>query len=600
MAARTAGFAIVLLSAFTAAALAQKGGAVGHAAPPVALEASVLTSMPVKELAIFKDGHAFVLHESELPTDGTGDVVLDTLPTPVIGTFWAYSADPAAKLAAVVAGQRPVKSERTALNIRELLDANPGAEVIITEEDGRSYGATVLGIPKPGPVAEAPAPGATPAGPTPAPPAPNAGQPGTIVLLQMQEGVKALPLERIREVTFRTIARRALPVEESRRLLTLKLAWDGQPGPRARVGMVYLQNGVRWIPSYRVDIDGAGQARIRLQATLVNELADLNDVTASLVIGVPSFQFEDQIDPIALQAAAARLAPELPQVQRLRYAFDNAIQTQVAQPGWYEPASGSPVDADETDYAQGSRHEDLFVFRVEHLTLRKGERMVVSVAEFTLPYEDVFVLDMPFAPPPEIERNCSHEQLRELARLMRAPQVRHRLRLQNSGPYPLTTAPAIILREGQLLAQSLMTYTARGGRSDLDLTTAVDVPVSKSEVETKRAPDAMKWNGETYGRADLAGTIRLTNRRAQPVRLEVTRHLLGAADTADHDGRIEAANALEDSRGYTGGEYPGWWYWYNWPYWWHRFNGVGRVTWQFTLEPEKDIELHYTWHYYWR
>lgn len=600
MAARTTGFAIVLLSAFTAAALAQKGGPVARAAPPPALEASVLTSMPVKELAVFKDGHAFVLHESELPTDGAGDVVLDTLPTPVIGTFWAYSADPAVKLAAVVAGQRPVKAERTALNIRELLDANPGAEVIITEEDGRSYGATVLGIPKPSPVAEAPDPEATPAGPTPAPAAANAGQPGNIVLLQMQEGVKALPLERIREVTFRKDARRALPVEESRRLLTLKLAWDGQPGPRARVGMVYLQRGVRWIPSYRVDIDGAGQARIRLQATLVNELADLNDVTASLVIGVPSFQLADQVDPVALQAAAARLAPELPQAQRLRYAFENAIQTQVAQPGWYGPASGTPVDADETDYAQGSRHEDLFVFRVEHLTLRKGERMVVPVAEFTLPYEDVFVLDMPFAPPPEIERNCNHEQLRELARLMRAPQVRHRLRLRNSGPYPLTTAPAIILLDGQLLAQSLMTYTARGSRSDLDLTTAVDVPVSKSEVETKRTPDAMKWNGEMYGRADLAGTIRLTNRRAQPVRLEVTRHLLGAADTADHDGRIEAANALEDSRGYTGNEYPGWWYWYNWPYWWHRFNGIGRITWQFTLEPEKDIELHYTWYYYWR
>ena len=41
---------------------------------------------------------------------------------------------------------------------------------------------------------------------------------------------------------------------------------------RAKVGMVYLQRGVRWIPDYRVDIDGAGHARPlpRLQAARVS------------------------------------------------------------------------------------------------------------------------------------------------------------------------------------------------------------------------------------------------------------------------------------------------------------------------------------------
>ena len=33
-------------------------------------------SMPVKEITIFKDGHAFVLHEGEMPTDA--DLTFDT------------------------------------------------------------------------------------------------------------------------------------------------------------------------------------------------------------------------------------------------------------------------------------------------------------------------------------------------------------------------------------------------------------------------------------------------------------------------------------------------------------------------------------------
>src|SRR3982751_3558206 len=81
---------------------------------------SALAKMPVKEITVFKDGHAFVLHEGKMPTDAAGTVLMDHLPTPVIGTFWPYSADKNAKLAMVTAGRRVVSVERTALALREL------------------------------------------------------------------------------------------------------------------------------------------------------------------------------------------------------------------------------------------------------------------------------------------------------------------------------------------------------------------------------------------------------------------------------------------------------------------------------------------------
>ena len=90
--------------------------------------------MPVKEVTIFKDGHAFVLHEGSLATDAAGNVLMDYLPSPVLGTFWPYSSSTDAKLVGVVAGQRRVLVEQTALSLAELLEGNPGAEVIITEK----------------------------------------------------------------------------------------------------------------------------------------------------------------------------------------------------------------------------------------------------------------------------------------------------------------------------------------------------------------------------------------------------------------------------------------------------------------------------------
>src|ERR1035437_5588433 len=100
---------------------------------------STFGKLPIKEITVFKDGHAFVAHEGEMPTDEHGNVVMDYLPAPVIGTFWPYSAEKRAKLTSVVASQKRVLVERTALSVRELLEANIGAEAIITESGTNRY-----------------------------------------------------------------------------------------------------------------------------------------------------------------------------------------------------------------------------------------------------------------------------------------------------------------------------------------------------------------------------------------------------------------------------------------------------------------------------
>ncbi len=118
----------VALAACLAGAAAEAGSAVSSKA---------LARMPVKEVTVFKDGHAFVLHAGRMATDEAGNVVLDQLPSPVIGTFWPYVADRRAKLTSVTASQREVLVERTALDLRQLIEGNAGASVVVTETQGR-------------------------------------------------------------------------------------------------------------------------------------------------------------------------------------------------------------------------------------------------------------------------------------------------------------------------------------------------------------------------------------------------------------------------------------------------------------------------------
>src|SRR5437660_20086 len=99
---------------------------------------TTFAQLPIKELTVFKDGHAFVAHEGRLPTDDQGNVKMDYLPSPVIGTFWPYAAEPQARLGSVISSRKRLLVERTSLTMRELLEANIGASVVIAE-GGTNY-----------------------------------------------------------------------------------------------------------------------------------------------------------------------------------------------------------------------------------------------------------------------------------------------------------------------------------------------------------------------------------------------------------------------------------------------------------------------------
>ena len=536
---------------------------------------AALARMPVKEVTVFKDGHAFVLHEGTLPTDAAGNVLMDYLPSPVLGTFWPYSSNTDVKLAGVVAGQRRVLVEQTALSLAELLDANAGAEVIITEKtislnrEPVRYAATIVGIPERSSdeLATTGLPNA----------APRTPEKGSIILVQTGDGVKAVHVENIQDVTFKTPHKSKLSHEEFRNLLTLKLEWGAASRRRPRrSASCTCRRACAGFPATGSRSTAAAPRRSSCRRRCVNELADLTDVTANLVIGVPSFAFKDTTDPIALQQVGGAVVAVLPTGRR-RCMMSNAITGQVAALG--QRTRSAPAGPGlGPDVPESTKSEDLFVFTARHVTMKKGERLVAAVAEYTVPYADVFSLDLPYAPPPEIQaNNLNTEQEAELARLLSAPKVAHKVRFTNKSSYPLTTAPALVVRDGRVLAQGLITYTAVNASSDLEITKAVDIQVKKSDAETARVPNAAQWQGNQFARVDLAGTIKLTNYRDKAVDIEVTRHVLGNVTGADNGGVVTKVNVFEDGS-YTAGRFAALVALVQWPNWWPHFNGVGAST----------------------
>ncbi|MBN2161871.1 MAG: hypothetical protein JXR25_09830 [Pontiellaceae bacterium] len=548
--------------------------------------------MPIREITVFKDGHTFIQHSGRMPVDADGNIVMDYLPAPVLGTFWPYVDDEHASLRSVISGRQRIQIEKTALTQREMIEANTGARVMI-REGNQSYEATIIGIPTRS-SEELEAGSATDAGQ-------RLPQKADLLLIRTVQGTKVLAFDRINDITFLEPQKQRIPTEEFRERLTLDLKWKDRPAGAANVGMIYLQRGIRWIPNYSLSIDDDGGVLVKMEATLINELIDLDDVSANLVVGVPRFAFQDSVDPISLRQDVAQLSSSFRASSQTAFGFSNSIMSQRTAPmASYDsvPAGGNSMDLG-PELSGSAKSEDLYIFSVDHITLRKGERMVMPIAEYRLSYTDIYALDIPILPPMEIMRNLNQSERMDLIRTGYSPTVMHKIRIANSSGQPFTTAPAMILRNGRIIAQGMMKYTPAGGKADIELTTAVDINVKKTDNEILRTPNAETWNNDHFTRIDLEGSIALKNYRKKPVTVEITRHVLGNLDSVDQDGTATMINPLENRNYLPDEQSMNWWYRYSWPWWWFRFNGIGQASWTSTLDPGEEIEHTYTWHYFW-
>jgi hypothetical protein len=543
----------------------------------------------VKEVTVFKNGYGLVVAEGDLPVGTDGHVVYDAVPKAVLGAFWPTVPAGGPRLVAAAAERRPIRIERTVLDQRGLLLANIDAEVYVTEPGGARYAATIVAVlERSGEEIERTAPPDTPRTPAAR---------GSVALLKTTDGIRPVPFDRLADITFRQAPKTTLVEEELRDVLTWRLDWQGKvPAPTAKVALAWLQKGLRWQSSYRLDLDGTGTATATLAATLINDVIDLDGAAINLVVGSPRMDFAGELDAMVLDEAlheTARQARQQFDFGQNRLAnFANVAQ--VVVPSAAAPAGGEAGAGDASDLA-GTRTEDLYVFAVPSVALHRGGRLQLRVAEWQLEFRDIYKLDLKATPPRELADQTDARLRTELAKMLAAPKAVHHLRLTNKGPHPLTTGPAALFKDGRLLGQALLTYTAKGGTTDLAMADAVEIRVKREDRQTQLEHRVVAFGHDNYTRISFAGEIALTNFSTRAVELEVTRDVFGLIGTVENGEarQLEPGEAIEATTGY------GYWGW-SWPWWWHATNGLGRARWKLTLEPGKAATLKAEWAYYWR
>ena len=483
----------------------------------------------------------------------------------VLGSFWATTPKEGALLG-MRAGWREEeateKIEEPALDNLAILRANVGAECEVVTNAARKLVGTIreVLVKETETAAAAPTPN-THRQPQwlhghlamPQPPA-GAGQvetisttttavSGTHFVLRTAEGDVLLPASSIQSLKIqdmKTKTSRSVTSKTRSKQLTFRFAGRGE---EHEITMMYFRPGIRWIPTYRVDLPKGDKkiAEVSLQAEILNEAEDLIEVPMDIVVGVPNFRFKTTPSPLALESvmrnALAQAEPML--MGQMSNSFSNAsyasrsgeLRRGGAGMGGAE-AGGIDLPGELT----GGGAQDLFVYNLPNLRLRKGDRAAVSIFKASVPYRDVYTWDL-------------HLQRHDIAAApsgagvdsplkLSTNRVWHQIELTNTTKMPWTTGAVMIMQGQQPLAQELLTYTSRKDLCRVPVTVSVETRGTFSEKEVARKLQAMKWDGYHYAKIDNHASFHLCNNKPSPIDVEISVRLGGRVTETSHEGKI--------------------------------------------------------------
>jgi hypothetical protein len=570
----------------------------GVATAATAEEDSSKVNLKTEKVIVFKDGYSMFVHAGEAKCDDKGEIHIDEVPdAAVLGSFWATSDD--GPPISMKAGFESItnKIERSAACTRqiEVLIENKGKECTV-EVNNKTYTGNIREVlTKEGKRVLQPVEYAafhldtvySSRRPLSSPAVSLVEQQGTHFVLTTEKGDVLLPVNSIRTLTIKdmTITRNDVVTEiVKKKRLTLRF---DKPGKKKKITLIYFRPGIRWIPSYRIGLteDKKKMANISLQAELLNEAEDLNDVPVDIVVGVPNFRFRNVVSPMVLEKVLRNtLRQAAPQIMDGQ-AFSNAMFTQRA--GEYRGntrnhagAGGGSIELPAE--LSGTGTHDLFVYSLPKLTLKTGERMAVHIFEAKVPYRDVYTWEVTLKRH-DIATAPSGSGITSPLALSKN-EVWHQIELENTTKVPWTTGAAMMMQGNQPLAQELMTYTSPGGIVRVPITVSVDTRGTATENEVGRALKALTWERHTYAKITNEAKLLLANRKKDALDFEITFRFGGKVENVSDDGKsvVGPYNAA-DWQNYRGSS---------------AVNNSSVVTWKTTIEPGETFEPRVKYHYY--
>lgn len=502
-------------------------------------------SPEIKRVAVFKNGYAFTYREAQTQTSN-GWAYTSKTPIGVLGTIWGYSTSPNVRVLELRTSVTESQETQRILNLTEFLIANEGsqirAEVLTGDAKIKVFQGTYEVI--------SPMRGFKyPAGPIQNNNyklADNRNSNDMAIAIKTETGTLVFLASRIENVEVIGVAKWNKPKISKQTRLGIR-AEGAAAGQSINLGVAALERGIRWIPAYRVEVKGSPikEAKLELEANLINELTDLNNTEMYFVVGVPHFLFQDTMSPLSMNTAFAGVSGYFQTAGSNRNS--NLYAQQISSNAITIDGADSRSDTTPTPTIANDEQlnsfsaEQLFLYQANSITLKKGERSSLRLFSLTVPCTEVFEWTVNDAPDTQ-RRYLDYSSGSNSQPLLQdlSTKVWYALRLKNQTGMPWTTAPAITFREWKPIGQDMLTFTPIGGDNVLRVTPATEVIGSHTLEEKSRERMQLNYSGSTYNfdLITVEGKLKLRNVKKEAVEVVLTRNLVGEVISAGDGGKI--------------------------------------------------------------
>ncbi len=483
------------------------------------------TELKTKSISVFKNGKSFVVKEGKVPT--TDNVyTLTKIPDALFGTLWFVAEtnimQVTSKLEVV---DEPV--ERKASSFTDLLYANKGKQITLTTQDDKTYVGTVEDFDLPEEVnsflqlkeAELSEKYGSMYSsdfrlfPTVSP----------VLLLKMNSKWISIEPSSIKTIEFSEKPEKITKskVRVRKPLVKVKFAKGGEQ----ELNLMYLQNGISWIPSYLLELTSDTEARLRLQAEVVNDVEEIVNTDINFVVGVPNFKFAN--GTATLTSFVEKLRMQVSNGYDSR--FSNAIASQVMAD--YEVADEKmAIITQDNDNAETS--EDFYFYNIKNVNLEKGGRAHYPLYSVPVKIKHLYECNLPTSQNENAYRNYSDDG--NYSFNTKYSNVFHSIELKNDTKNPFTTGSVMIIdaKTQKPLAQDLVKYTGVGQTSFIQLTQSPDIRVEEQEKIINTQLQAKKKNGYNYSLLTMQSEVVVVNSKKQDIELSIRKIIAGKSKSA--------------------------------------------------------------------
>lgn len=514
----------------------------------------------IVEASIFKSGLVMLTREVTIPK-GSGAYRLDVLPSALDGTFWYGSKDKVSiSDVSTVLRITDKKQKDTAGSILELLTLNVGKRVTITE---RAYAPATTDRKITGTILKAS----------------GSNQYGFSSMLKLDNGgfyspnpqmIVQLEGKDLKSTSDRTV-----------KSADLRIQFKASADAPSRLQFIDLETGAAWTGSYLVKLGGDHNAEIQGKAQLAVGGLTFKTTKITAMAGEPNLPTNAKFD---LAAGYGSLMAYLSNSQdRYRSYRDEQVDPYTLLPalnannqstpfgqsayiggfgggggmGGGMGGAGMPQNRmdEATDLrnlptdANAQRLEGLYSYPMGTLDMEPGDRISRLLFSQTAKYQTLYRWNA--------EPNNT--------------TVYNTLRLTNTSKVPWTGGPALILQDGQPLAQLPMPFTGLNGSADLDLGVVKDVAVRREDKQLSIDPQFAILRGYRTQKSIAEIRLSVENTRDDFATIEVNLGFTGEA-VDKGDAAVTQLPVLEDV-----------------------FNWKRSARWNVTLNPHERRELVLTY-----